>query len=128
VKPTIPPNIAWLLILIALLGCRARDTVEVTGDVSWEGAPLAQGDITFVDTDPHVPAAAGKIVDGVYAFDCKPGKKRVEIQSYRLSGRKTPQGNPIGEMYIPLRYSTESELTARVTLEGENDFDFALNP
>ena len=28
------------------------------------------------------------------SFRCKPGEKRVEIRSYRLSGKKTSQGNP----------------------------------
>jgi hypothetical protein len=50
-----------------------------------------------------------------------PGQKRVEIQSYRLSGGKTPQGIPIGEMYVPERYSTNSQLTASVTLGDENN-------
>jgi hypothetical protein len=52
----------------------------------------------------------------------------VEISSYRLSGKKTPQGRPIGEMYIPKRYNDDSELTAEVTPNGENKFDFVLKP
>ena len=110
---------AWLL---------APETVEVSGTVTWEGAPIANGDIVFASIDPHIPAAAGKIADGAFTFRCKPGKKRVEIRSYRLSGKKTPQGRPIGEMYIPKRYNDKSELTADVTLDGENKFDFALKP
>jgi hypothetical protein len=124
----LPAYIAWALALIVLFGCSPRETVEVSGSVAWEGAPMLHGNIVFFDVDPHVPAAAGKIVDGAYAFQCTPGKKRVEIQSYRLSGRKTPEGNPIGEMYVPDRYSSESELTVDVSLAGENKFDFALIP
>lgn len=114
--------------LMAIAGCAQRETVDVAGSVSWEGAAIPNGDIVFVDTDPHVPAAAGKIVDGAYALECKPGKKRVEVQAYRLSGRKTAQGIPIGDMYIPDRYSTASELTADVSIDGENEFDFDLKP
>lgn len=87
---------------------------------------MPHGDIIFIDTDPHVPAAAGKIVDGQYSFLCKPGKKRVEIHSHRLSGRKTPEGVPIGEMYVPERYSSNSQLTAIVTFDGQNTFNFDL--
>jgi len=127
---TIKPSsyVACSLALLMMLGCSPPETVEVSGAVTWEGAPMPHGVIVFVDHDPHVPAAAGKIVDGAYTFRCKPGQKRVEIQSYRLSGRKTPQGNPIGEMYVPERYCSESNLTANVTLDGENKFDFPLIP
>jgi hypothetical protein len=123
-----PAYIALALSLVAMLGCASPETVEVSGSVTWEGAPVPHGDITFFDLDPHVPAAAGKIVDGAYAFRCKPGKKRVEISSYRLSGKKTPEGKSIGEMYIPEQYNSNSTLTADVTLDGENQFKFTLKP
>jgi hypothetical protein len=119
---------AWLLMLMITLGCARTDTVQVGGAVTWENAPMPHGDIIFVDADPHIPAAAGRVVDGAYAFRCKPGKKRVEVKAYRLSGKKTSAGKPIGEMYIPDRFSTASELTADVTLDGDNKFDFALKP
>ena len=89
---------------------------------------MPQGDIVFFSLDPHVPPAAGKIEDGAFTFRTKPGEKRVEIRSFRLSGKKTPQGKPIGEMYIPNRYNDNSELKADVTLGGKNKFDFALKP
>ena len=90
--------------------------------------PIPNGDIVFAATDPHIAAAAGKISDGAFTFRCKPGNKRIEIQSYRLTGKKTTQGNPAGEMFIPERYNFNSELTANVTLDGKNKFDFALKP
>jgi hypothetical protein len=118
----------WLVGIVLLVGCARPETVEVSGTVTWEGAPIANGDIIFASIDPHIPAAAGKISEGAFMFRCKPGKKRVEISSFRLSGKKTPQGRPIGEMYIPNRYSSESELLTDVTPDGENKFDFALKP
>ena len=120
--------IAWFMGLVLVLGCSRSETVEVSGSVTWEDAPMPHGDIVFYALDPHVPAAAGKIVDGAYAFRCKPGEKRVEIQSYRLTGKMTPGGKPIGEMYIPERFSSQSKLTASVTADGENKFDFPLKP
>jgi hypothetical protein len=119
-------HISWIVGFVITLGCSRPDTVEVSGIVEWEAAPIPQGDIVFFSSDPHVPAAAGKIVEGAYRFRTKPGEKRVEIRSFRLSGKKTPQGRPIGEMYIPKRYNDDSELTADVTLGGENKFDFKL--
>jgi hypothetical protein len=121
-------NLAGLIALFLMIGCSRPDTVEVSGSVTWEGAPMPHGDIVFVDLDPHVPAAAGKIVEGDYAFQCKPGNKRVEVSAYRLSGKKTPAGKPIGEMYIPKKYNSESTLAAETTLDGENRFDFKLTP
>jgi hypothetical protein len=121
-------HIAWLVGLVLMLGCSHPDTVEVSGFVTWNGAHVPHGDVVFSSLDPHVPAAAGKISDGTFAFRCKPGKKRAEIRSFRLSGKKTPQGRPIGEMYIPNRYNSESQLTVDVTLDGENKFEFALKP
>jgi hypothetical protein len=118
----------WLFGLVSLLGCSRTETVKVSGNVTWEGAPIPNGDIMFVATDPHVAAAAGKIEDGAFTFRCKPGTKRVEIRSYRLTGKKTSQGLPAGEMFIPERYNFESELSADVTLDGKNKFDFALKP
>ncbi len=120
--------IAWSAALIVMPGCSRPETVEVSGSVTWEGAPMPHGDIVFFALDPHVPAAAGKIIDGAYTFRCKPGEKRVEIQASRLSDKKTPEGRPIGEMYIPERYNTDSELTADEIPDGKNKFEFALNP
>jgi hypothetical protein len=121
-------RIATLLTLLALLGCSKPETVEVSGTVNWEGAPIPNGDIVFVPLDPHITPTAGKIIDGAYTFEAKPGEKRVEITSYRLSGKFTPAGKPIGEMYIPDRYNANSTLTTNVTLDGDNEFNFDLKP
>src|SRR5215211_2862811 len=111
-----------------LLGCARPETVEVSGTVTWNATPIPNGDILFAAMDPHVAAAAGKIEDGNFKFRCKPGDKRVDIRSYRLTGKKTSQGNPGAEMYIPERYNYDSKLTINVTFDGKNKFDFALKP
>jgi hypothetical protein len=35
-------------------------------------------------------------------------------------------GTKLGEMYVPPRYNTQTELEADVTIEGDNHFEFAL--
>jgi len=120
--------IVLLSAIFLIVGCSRADTVEVSGTVRWEGKAIQNGDVIFESTDPHVPAAAGKILEGRYVFRCKPGNKRVEIRSYRLTGRKTSQNNPEGAMYIPERYNVKSEVMANVTFDGKNTFDFDLNP
>lgn len=122
------PRIACLLGIVLLSGCGRPDTVEVSGNVTWNGAPVPNGDILLVADDPHIAAAGGKIADGKYLLRSKPGKKRVEISAYRLSDKKTPQGRPIGERYIPERYNAKSELVMDVTFDGDNKFDFTLKP
>jgi len=117
-----------LLVIASLVGCSHPDTVEVSGIVTWNGTRISNGDIVFVSTNPHISPAAGKISEGAFAFRCKPGEKRVEVRSYRLTGKKTSQGNPAGEMFIPDRYNLNSELAANVTFDGKNEFEFALKP
>jgi hypothetical protein len=119
-------RIACLWLLPLALGCARSDTIEVSGAITWQGAPVPHGDITFISADPHIPAAAGKIVAGAYAFRCKPGSKRVEIRSYHLTGKTTSEGVPIGEMYIPAKFNSESALTANVSFDGNNRFDFNM--
>ena len=119
---------AYALLIAASLGCSSDGTVEVSGTVTWDGQPVPQGDIMFASLDPHIRAAAGKIVDGQYVFRCLPGEKRVEIRSYRLTNRTTEQGNREGQMFVPKHYNYESTLTANVTSDGENEFNFPLEP
>ena len=121
-------HIVRIVCLMLFVGCSRPDTVEVSGLVTWNGETMPQGDIVFVAADPHIPAAAGKIVDGSYKFRCKPGQKRVEITSYRLTGKKNGDGKPIGEMYVPERYSSQSTLKAAVAFDSANKFDFSLTP
>jgi hypothetical protein len=58
------------------------------------------------------------------------GKVRVEVIASRPVPGKFDESNPgekvpVGEMYIPAKYNSQSELTADVT-SGSNVLDFAL--
>jgi hypothetical protein len=109
------------------LGCSQSEYIEVTGTVSWKGAPVEVGEIIFAPTDKAITPAAGRIRDGDYKVLAKPGKARVEIQAVRKTGRRDPQeGFEITELFIPRRYNEESQLEAEVTEDGENEFNFNL--
>lgn len=114
-------------------GSGGPTTVPVTGNVSFEGQPVATGEIIFRAIDGQSPSAAGPIHSGHYSLRVTPGLKRVAIIATRETappkvGPDGPgEGGSFGVMYVPARYNTRSELTASVTADGENLFDFALD-
>jgi hypothetical protein len=123
---------AALLFGLSLLGCSDKpSTYPVSGTVMFDGQPVTDGDIVFRDVEDKVGPDAGKIKDGQFTFRAKPGKKKVEIQANRL--KKLPSGvtGPMGQTevplnYIPARYNTKTELTADVTADGANQYEFKM--
>src|SRR5262245_48439516 len=127
------PNLSRLCGLTAGLllcaGCSSEPrSYRVTGTVTFEGQPLPQGDIHFIATDGRWGAEAGKIKAGRYELMAKAGPKRVEITASRAlpGGARGAGGEVIPEEYIPDEYNAKSELTAEVTANGKNEFDFRL--
>jgi len=126
-------NTRWLLLgslgLFAFVfGCNTGPpTYEVTGTVSWNGAPLAKGDVTFEATDGAATPGAGKIVNGEFKFRVTAGKKVVRIYSERETGKADPvMHGSWREQFLPDRYNAQSILTEEVTPGGPNRFVFAL--
>jgi hypothetical protein len=122
----------WAIIgCIALLccsGCGAKDTVPISGTVTFDGANLPEGNIKFFTAD-QLPAGIGKVIDGKYSLNCKPlGKLRVEITAVRDKTGADPHSETTGsrEQYLPAEYNLQSKLTANVTADGEKQFDFPL--
>ena len=121
-----------ILCLLAseVAGCSssASGTYKVSGTVTWNGAPLPEGNIILYPADGTVTPDAGKIIRGLFTFRAKPGKKRVEI----LASREVPNSfdpvmqSPRREQYIPPCYNAESTLTAEVKADGPNEFTFPL--
>lgn len=127
----------WIGLLVCIscmaIGCGdAGPTMfPVAGTVSLDGAPIAEGDIIFLDADPSIAPDGGKIENGQFKMQAKPGKKRVEIRASRLEKLPSGQAGAMGETeayvdYIPARYNLNTELTADVQESGENQFDFPL--
>ena len=115
--------------LVILSGCGPSGPAfyEVAGTVTWNGAPLPQGDIIFESADGTATPSAGKVVDGTYKFKATAGKKLVRIMAMRDTGKFDPtMGTMIREMYLPERYNHESKLDADVKAEGDNRFNFTL--
>lgn len=113
--------------LLLVTGCAGWKERKVTGTVHWEDAPLAEGTINLIPTDPTVPAVSGKIVDGKFELYTLPGTKQVEIWASREVGEFLPHmGMKARAMYIPEIYNARTKLTMEVHASGENHFTFAL--
>jgi hypothetical protein len=113
---------------LVFAGCNSEPkTYPVSGTVILNGQPLTEGDISFHSSDPAVGADAGKILDGEFHFQAKAGAKRVEIRvSQVVPGRTTPMGGPLRLEIIPAQYNDESKLTAHVSPDGRNEYEFKL--
>ena len=122
-----------LLAVSILVGCSggsSLDTVPVTGTVTWEGDPLEEGRITFRSLEGDRRSFSGKIKDGDYSVETFTGPMRVSIRASRIVPGEFDESNPdekvpVGEMYIPPRYNSQSELTSNIE-RGENTVDFDL--
>jgi len=126
-------------VLASVAGCSsggrpAEKTYPVSGTVTLDGQPLAEGEIIFKD-----PAKGdvylGQIKDGKFELQASAGPKRVEIYAYKMEldpvAREMygEEAQPTKVNYIPPRYNTESTLTATVeaaTDKGKNSFEFAI--
>ncbi len=122
------------LLTLTAVGCGGKSgpaTAEVTGEITFDGQPVAEGDITFLPADGQGHPYAGKIVAGKYSLKCEPGKKRVEITAFRPVPGKFNEDNPgektpVIEQYIPPEYNAQSKLEADVSASGPNAFPFEL--
>lgn len=123
-------RIGWFL-AVALLasGCGQSGpaTYPVAGTVTFNGGPLTDGSIVFMSADNSVAPDAGMIRDGRFAFQSKPGKKKVEIRAVREVGKVIPaMGVAARESYLPAKYNSQTILTAEVVAGGANQFPFEL--
>jgi hypothetical protein len=118
----------FTLLIAGGCGTSGPETYPVSGTVTFNGTDLPEGYITFTPQDAAQAPDAGEIKDGRFAFRAKAGPKKVEIQASRPVGPENPiMGQRPQEQYIPEKYNVASELTAEVTADGENEFQFSLS-
>jgi hypothetical protein len=117
-----------IVLAVMLIGCAPpSDLVEVTGAVTWNGAPMPSGMVVLEPVDPSQPPTGGKIENGAFRLQTKPGKFAVRIEAVRNTTERDPEtGTLLGEMYIPSRYNRDTELKAEITRDRSNHFDFPL--
>jgi len=129
----------WGLLLLLLLsaGC-SPSVVEVTGEITLDGQPVADGMISFVPPSSEKPLkpAWSKINSGRYSISAESVLKpeipyRVEILAYHKTGREIPSAVPGGGLMqetvqiIPTEFNKESTLPATFNA-GDNVSDFRL--
>src|SRR5262249_38176504 len=111
-------HLSFCLIGLLLVGCgrSGPKTYEVSGTVTWNDEPVADGWINFYPTDGTITPQGGKIRNGEYRFRATPGAKRVQIQATREGAFNPVMQSPERESYIPPPYSgDDSPLSAEVT-------------
>ena len=122
-----------LLLLICVMGLSpgcgetGPKLVSVTGQVTWNQTPLAEGAISFEPLDASQVPAGGKIINGSYAVRASVGKHRVRILATRPGSTVNSQmGAAPREQYIPAMYNSQSAIEVEVTPAGPNKFDYPL--
>lgn len=114
-----------------LAGCGAKpspDLIPVTGVVTFDGQPVVEGFISFEDQAGNFPPESGRIAEGKYRLEARPGKAIVRVTASRQVGNQDPNSpNPPQWIdYVPTKYNINSDLTANVESNGNNRFDFSL--
>lgn len=128
--------VGWLLIA----GCgQGSSQFEIAGDVTFEGKPIENGTITFLDATAadtsQAPRVTGTIASGRYTLLATPGEKIVAIEAYE--NRPDPaapldsypgSGPPDQRVQIvPERYNVKSELHYTVA-DPDRAINFDLPP
>jgi hypothetical protein len=127
-------ELAGVCVLLALLaaGCGAADGMtDISGTVTFDGQPVAEGAITFSPLDGKSPTAGAQIEQGQYKARVPVGEMKVEITMPKVVGTKkiydTPDSPvmPVTEEGLPAKYNKESELKVSVS-PGQNQKDWPL--
>lgn len=118
------------LSVITLCGCGGGQSgpakYQVTGQVTFDQKPVAEGVIILYPTEKGLDADSGPIQNGKYSLSAKPGSKRVEIMASRKAEKQIIKGKDEIEQYIPPMYNQKSTLTADIKPNNSNKFDFDL--
>ena len=137
-------KICCILIGLTVIGCGAKRGVEkviVSGKVSYDGQPVANGQIYFYPAEgTKGPVSGAPIKDGAYVARAKDGvpvgKHSVKIEGYRsrnasrdgdMLTQSAAGGAPV--QYIPSKYNQSTLLKA--TIPGDNGkfaLDYELAP
>ena len=90
--------------------------VQLSGDVTLDGAPVDQGTISFFPSDSMGASAEAVIKAGAYSVSMPKGAKRVVIRGYKKVGERFPWGKdnppaPILEEIVPKEFNDDSSVT-----------------
>lgn len=128
--------VCLLVVSPAFLGCSGKGGMgTVSGNVTLDGQPLADGLISFIPADGNSPTAGGTIKNGAYTVQASRGAQKVVINATKVTGsRKAYADDPNSPVItttaeiLPKKYS--DALTTELTVEvkaGSNKADFQLS-
>lgn len=133
----------WLVVILlaaAVAGCGKNPLgrQKVSGRITLDAKPLAQGSIGFEPQQPGGVSSGAMIREGAYTIEelkgLPPGKYRVRISAADMSDEQqgdaivTPPGGApprARKDLIPPKYNTQTELSVEVKA-GANRLDFDL--
>ncbi|HYH65185.1 MAG TPA: hypothetical protein VD866_10865 [Urbifossiella sp.] len=120
------------LLLASLSGCGGDGPSHVTGSVTLDGRPVADGAVTFVMTGGGSDREGAVIRDGAFEVKLKPGRYRVELTGQKQVGTRRQKGFDgkeeevrVTEPLFPERFNTKSELVEDIK-PGSNTMKFDL--
>lgn len=134
-------NLSISIVLIAALllisGCGSGEPMgKVSGKVTFQGAPVSEGTVTFVNQEQGGLAAGELKPDGTYTLfsttgGLKPGTYKVAIRPPDVEipgdGSTAPSMRPKDVDNIPKKYHNgETSGFEAVVKEGKNEFDFDM--
>lgn len=120
-------------LLCFLVGCEEPNFGSISGTVTVDGKPVAEGSIAFLPVNQDSFTAGAVIEEGWYASHKVPlGELRVEIRVPKKVGEQklydVPDSPvmPLLEEALPARYNNRSELRIQV-VAGPNEHNFELS-
>jgi hypothetical protein len=123
---------------VTLAGCGPQsDRLEISGDITLDGAPLDGGSIRFTSMGGTQIASGASIQQGEYHIPQEkgltPGKYHVEITAPDVKAKPVMvpvgprgQGVPTQPDRIPPQYNVDSKQTVEVSADGDNHFTFEI--
>ncbi len=106
------------VVVMALTGCGPAGPrkIKISGTVSLDGFPLAEGNVVFIPLDPALGAAGGAIATGGFTIETYPGPHRIEVYADKKESRPIGPDDPpeLGftlTSLIPERYNKKTTLT-----------------
>ena len=117
--------------LLWLVGCADNGMVTISGEISFEGEPVADGTIGFFPVDGLGPSAEAVVIDGKYSVSLTRGAKTVVIEAFRKVGEHYPWGKeappaPIFEEILPDEFQNNSKLSVEIDA-SRDDINFELS-
>jgi hypothetical protein len=112
---------AFLAIALAVGGCASDEQPVVSGTVTVDGQPLAEGTMHFSPLAGGASSAGTRIKGGQFSVPLERAKYKVQIFAPKASKVEAkldangPGGGPTMEETLPPRYNVQSELTLDVT-------------